>query len=63
MGDQQQRHIADHAHGLPTQFAVFHAILSRNMQWVVENQRGNLKTDAVFALITFVFDMVPGEQS
>ena len=54
MRDQEQDNPAYHANGLPPLFAVFNAILSRDMQMVVKHKLGSFKTDAVFTLVAFV---------
>lgn len=59
MGNQQQGNAAGHAHGLPSLFVVFDAILPGDVQRVIKNECGGLKTDAMLAPVIPVFNLVP----
>jgi len=59
MGNQQQGDAAGHADGLPSLFAVFDAILPGDVQGVVKNVHGGFKTDAMFASVIPVFNIIP----
>ena len=48
-----------HAYRLPTWFTVLDAILSGNMQRVVEYELSDGKTDAVFTLVAGILGFIP----
>lgn len=59
MGHQQQSDTASHPHGLPAKLTALDAILSRDMEWIVEYQLGSLEADTVFAQIDFALGVIP----
>jgi hypothetical protein len=59
MGHLQQHSVAHHSYGLPPALAGFCAILSSNMQRVVENELRQLEAYAVLAPIQPVLSLIP----
>ncbi len=59
MRNQQQDYAAGHTKGLSPLLAIFDVIQPGDMQRVFEYQRGDLKTDPVFALVLGVLCVIP----
>lgn len=59
MRNQQQDYSASHTKRLLPRLTIFDALQPRDMQRVVENQCGDLKTDPVFALVFGVLGVIP----
>ena len=59
MRNQQQDYSASHTKRLPPRLTIFDALQPRDMQRVVENKCGDLKTDPVFAFVFGVLGVIP----
>jgi hypothetical protein len=59
MGNQQQSDAARHPDGWPAKLSALNAILSRDMEWIIEHPSGDLEADSVFAQVAFALGVIP----